>query len=182
MNSNKIVIIVLILVAVTFAVLVAWGSLRNDQPAGGNRNATKNFTKQEGFSAWRKWFDEALGSFQPKAKLPCGQNGSPLNKCDNLQQKSPFLALPDDAQPFRTATFKLVSGSGNVCYRVNENAPSCADAKDPDEDAKPNFEAQSFDLPNPDTGDPRRGTIVVLKKGGKITVICKIIPCRVDLE
>jgi hypothetical protein len=181
MNSNKIVITVLILVVLTFAALVVWGSLRNDQPTRGNRSATKNFTKQEGFSAWRKWFDESLARFKPKAKLPCGQNGLPLNKCDNLQQRS-FLVLPDSNQSFRTATFKLASGSANVCYRVNENAPSCADAKDPDEDAKPNFEAQSFDLPDPSSNDPQRGTIVVLKKGGKITVTCLILPCRIDLE
>jgi hypothetical protein len=180
MSQNKIIIILILLLAL-FVFSVMWGSLRNDKSAGGNRSATKNFTKQPEFSDWRKWFDESVARFKPKAELPCGQNDLPLDKCDNLQQRS-FPVSPDDAQSFRTATFKRVSGSANVCYRVNENTPSCADAKNRDEDEKPNFDAQSFDLPDPSSNDPQRGTIVVLKKGGKIVVTCLILPCRVDLE
>ena len=182
MNSNKLPLIVLILIAAIFAAFVIWGSLKPDHSPRSNRNETNNFTKDKAFTAWKTWFDNSLAWLRPKAKLPCGPSGEPSEKCENLQLKSSFLVLPDNTQSFRTANFKLVNGSANICYRTNENAPSCADAKDLDKNAKPNLEAQSFDLPDADAENPQRGTIVVLKKGGKITVICKSIPCQVDLE
>ncbi len=182
MSSTKIVILFLILIALLFVVLVVRGSLADDEPQASAGKAAENFTKQKQAPDWIKTIKDAFAWLQPKVQLPCGQTGELAKKCENLQLKTSFLVLPDNRQSFRTANFRLINGSANICYRTNENAPSCADAKDLDKNAKPNLEAQSFDLPDSDAADPQRGTIVVLKKGGKITVICKSIPCKVDLE
>ena len=182
MNQNKVVIVILLILVGLFLVSVLGGSLSQDQPHSGSRGEAKNLSKQESFTTRQKWFDDSLGWLQPKAKLPCGPAGELSKKCENLQQKSSFQVLPDDQQSFRKAKFRIVNGTANVCYRTDENAPSCTDAKDPDKNAKPNFEAQSFDLPDSNSSDPSQSTVIVTKKGGKITVICQSLPCRVDLE
>jgi hypothetical protein len=92
-----------------------------------------------------------------------------------LKQKvfpsDPIEIVPDEKQTMRTGTFHLVTGSAHVLY------------EDHTENAGEDLQTQEFDLPNFDNDDPRRGSIVVLKSGGKLTITCNgKETCRVELE
>ena len=54
--------------------------------------------------------------------------------------------------------------------------------EDHTKNAGEDLQEQEFDLPNFDNDDPKCGSIVVLKGGGKLTITCKgTTPCRIEL-
>ena len=159
MSTTKIVIIVLVLVAVIFAVFLAKGALSSDQPKTGNKNDAADFNKKKKSPSWAKTISRAMDSMRPKLVLK--QKEFPSD---------PIEIPPDPKQPLRTGTFRLVSGSARVEY--DDHTPNAGDLQE-----------QDFDLPNFDNEDPRLGSIVVLKLGGRLSITCKgNNGCRVVLE
>lgn len=161
MSSTKIVIIVLILVAVIFAIFVATGAFSSEPKSKSSNQAAKDFTKNP--PAWTKAIKRFIGSRQPKLTLKRGRYTS------STTEEVP----PDEENPFRTATFHLISGSATINYE---------DRTDEAEDME--LDEQKFNLPNFDNEkDIRRGSIVALKKGGTLTITCEgTSGCTIDVE
>ncbi|HEV2913127.1 MAG TPA: hypothetical protein VGX92_07415 [Pyrinomonadaceae bacterium] len=159
MSTTKIVIIVLVLVAVIFALFLAKGALSSDQPKAGNKNDAVEFNKKKKSPDWAKTIRRAMDSMRPKLVLK-----------QKVFPSDPIEIPPDLKQPLRTGTFRLVSGSARVEYE--DHTPNAGD-----------LQSQDFDLPNFDNDDPRLGSIVVLKLGGTLSITCKGKDnCRVVLE
>lgn len=162
MSSTKIVIIVLVLVAVIFAIFVATGAFSSEPKRKNSNEAARDFRKNP--PAWTKTIKSFIGSRQPKINLK--QN----SYTSDAEEKIP----PDNQNPFRTAKFKLRTGVALIRYVDNtEDIPEdMEDLKD-----------QDFRLPDFENEDPRAGSIVALKGGGTFTFRCdKNAPCRVDVE
>lgn len=163
MSSTKIVIIVLVLVALIFVIFVVRGAFRNDPKAGDNPElAAKNSTKKGGKPGWSKAINDLISSKQPGLTLKQSRYTS------NTTEEVP----PDEESPFRTAKFRLISGTARIEYRDRTEK---AEKMDLDE--------QDFDLPNFDNEeDPKSCSIVALEKGGTFTFQCKgTSGCRVDV-
>jgi hypothetical protein len=161
MSSTKIVIVVLVLIAVLFVVFVLTGALSDDQPKAGNKNDAVDFSKKGKTPGWSKAIGDLASSFKPKVELQ-----------KKIYSESAEETIgPDEKQPFRTATFRLLKGKALIEYEDNT------------EDAIDELKEQECELPNPDTDDPKRGSIVALKQGGKLSFSCRgTDPCRVEVE
>src|SRR5262245_47388581 len=103
----KIVIIVLVLVAVIFVIFVLAGAFRSEPKSKGSKQDAKEFLKHP--PGWTKKIKSFIGSKQPKIELKRASYTS------NVDEKIP----PDNKNPIRTATFRLVSGSASVKYEDN---------------------------------------------------------------
>jgi hypothetical protein len=164
MSSTKIVIVVLILIALLFIVFVMKGALSADQPKPGNRNESKTYSKKEK-PGWTKAIkglsnNRLFSSVVPKLKL----------KQANYSSSAEEKVLPAKL-PFRTATFRLIAGSASIRY------------EDDTKDAIDDLKDQTCPLPNPDSDDHRRCTIIALKSGGTLTFSCQPnTACRVEVE
>ena len=159
MSSTKIVIIVLVLVAVIFAIFVATGAFSNEPENKNSNQAAKDFTKNP--PGWTKTIKQWVGSRQPKIAL----------KQASYSSSTEETILPDEENPIRTATFRLRSGSASIEY------------EDDTEDAG-ELEEQDCPLPNFDNEDDIKVcSIVALKKGGTLKINCTGQGgCRVDVE
>lgn len=160
MSSTKIVIIVLVLVAVIFAIFVATGALSNEpKNKNSNKAVAKDFTKNP--PGWTKTIKKFIGSRQPKIVLKQASYSSGTDE----------RILPDEENPIRTATFRLRAGSALIEY------------DDETEDAG-ELEDQDCPLPNFDNEDDIKiCSIVALKKGGNLKINCtEKSACRVDVE
>ena len=164
MSSTKVVIVVLVLVALLFVILVTKGALSKDKPKSGNRNDSTNYSKKEK-PGWAKAIkglsnNRLFSSVVPKLAL----------KQANYSSSAEEKVLPDK-KPFRTATFRLGIGSASIKY------------EDRTKDAIDDLKKQECPLPNPDSDDRRRCTIIALKGGGTLTFSCQLNSvCRVDVE
>jgi hypothetical protein len=187
MNSTKIVILVLILIAVIFTVFVARGTLSQEPSKTDNQSEARNFTNKNQAPDWSKTLQDTFAWLKPRLKIQCGEEKE-ATKCENLQSRSPIKISEDKKQPFRLAKFRVPNSSNfmnsvNICYRAPTAKLTCNEAKEKAKEAGDiNFNAQSFDLPNSDSNDRQQGTIVVIKEGGEITITClSLNPCKVDL-
>ncbi len=165
MSSTKVVIVVLVLVALLFVILVTKGALSKDKPKPGNKAESTRYSKKEK-PGWAKAIkglsnNRLFSSVVPKVVLK--QKGYSSSAEENV--------LPDK-KPFRTATFRLVTGAATIKY------------EDHTKDAIDNLKSQPCPLPNFDSDDIRRCTIIALKGGGTLTFSCQPsnVPCRVDVE
>src|SRR5215213_2007109 len=101
-----------------------------------------------GFKApgWSKALGSLISSAKPKVEL----------KKKIYSESTEEIIAPDDKQPFRTATFHLLQGRASIEY------------EDQTENAVDELKEQECELPDFDMDDPRRCSIVALKKGGKL--------------
>lgn len=160
MSSTKIVIIVLVLVALIFVVFVLKGAFGSDQPKPGGKAEAVEFNKKKKSPGWAKTIRKLMNSMRPKLVLS-----------QKVFPSDPVEIEPDEKKPIRTGTFRLKAGSAHVLY------------EDRTENAGDDLRTQEFDLPNFDNEDPSRGSIVVLKRGGKLTITCNgKAACLVRLE
>lgn len=164
MSSTKIVIIVLVLIAVIFTVFVVRGALRSeDTPRSDARSAKK--TKAP---AWTKSINDLFESLQPRA-LEAKVYSPPAKE----------TIPPDDKQAFRTVTFHLVSGAGEITY--HDITPLEPDS--PLEDLDNPQKCKLPQDPDPDVRDRTRCSILALKQGGTLTLTCALnTPCRIEIE
>ena len=157
MSSTKVLIVVLILIVFLFVFFVVYGAFSPDDPKAGNRSDAAGF-KAPG---WSKALGRLISSAKPKVEL----------KKRVYSESTEETIAPDNKQPFRTATFHLIRGSASIEY------------EDQTEDAVDELKEQECELPNSETDDPRRCSIVALKKGGKLSFSCQgTDPCRVEVE
>ena len=161
MSSTRIVIIVLVLIVVVFVVFVATGALRSeDTPRSDAQTAKK--TKPPG---WTRSIGDLFASLQPRALQPKVYS-SPTK--DSIP--------PDDSQPFRTVTFHLLSGSGEIIYEDQTPLERDSPLREMDN-------PQKCKLPDPDARDSTRCSILALKRGGTLTFTCAInTACRIEIE
>lgn len=159
MSSTKIVIIVLVLVAVIFAIFVATGAFSNEPKNKNSNEEAKDFTKNP--PGWTKTIKKFIGSRQPKIVLKQASYSSGTDE----------RILPDDENPIRTATFRLRAGSALIEY--DDETEDAGELKD-----------QDCPLPNFDNEDDIKiCSIVALKKGGNLKINCtEKSACRVDVE
>ncbi len=159
MSTTKIVIVVLILIGLLFIIFVARGALRSDPDKDPESYASE---KKPG---WAKAVRELFSSMQPKLELK--QKYYTSNAEETLRS--------DDKQPFRTATFHLLSGGAQINYK--DLTPMESDSP------LSKLKDQECPLPNPKGDDSSRCSIVALKRGGKFTFACKGTGgCRVEVE
>lgn len=83
------------------------------------------------------------------------------------------VEIPPGDAPFRKAVFHLKSGIARLVYKVPPEAESKVE-KD--------LREQKIDLPDPKADDPRRGTLMILKVGGTLTLTAVGGPAAVELE
>jgi hypothetical protein len=165
MSTTKVVIVVLILVALLFVILVTRGALTDDQPRPGNRNDSRTYSKKKEKPGWTKAIkglssNRLFSSVVPKLAL----------KQEDYSSSTEEKVLPDK-KPFRTATFLLKAGRASIRY------------KDQTKDAIDDLKDQECPLPNPDSDDHSRCTIIALKGGGTLTFSCEPnSACRVKVE
>jgi hypothetical protein len=171
MSSTKIVIIVLVLVGMLFIIFVARGALRSDPQPSSNRQTDAKRTKPPG---WTKKIEGLFSSLKPKRALEKKVYSATTSATAADKIK------PDDKQPFRTVKFHLLSGSGSARIEYNDDTPVQANQKE--------LKFQKFPLPaefdseHPEA-DRSRGSIVALKGGGTLTIICTgNSACRVEVE
>lgn len=156
MSSTKIVIIVLVLIGLLFVIFVARGALRSDPQEDPDTVATKEKP------GWTKTIKGLFTSLQPKIELK-----------QKVFSGHTEDSIKPDAQPFRTITFHLLSGSASILYVDPE--PISGDLK--------RLQSQTCPLPNPKGDDHSRCSIVVLKGGGAVTFDCVLnTACRVEVE
>lgn len=164
MSSTKIVIIVLVLIGLIFIVFVARGALRSEPTPRSDAKTAKKTNPP----AWTKSIGELFDSLQPKA-LEARVFSSPTE----------ITIPPDDKQPFRTVTFHLLSGVGEITY--HDKTPL-----EPDSPLEEMDNPQKCRLPqdsDPDVRDRTRCSILVLKRGGTLTFACALtIACRIEIE
>jgi hypothetical protein len=162
MSSTKILIVVLILIALLFVIFVVRGGFRDDK-----QTDRTNWSKE---APWTKTIEDVFSSLKPKVELKRKCYSSSIEEDiapdEYLQSASMLQRLR--GKPFRTATFHLLRGSASIKY------------EDRTEDAIDKLKEQEFELPDPDRDDKNQCSIVVLKKGGKLTFSCKgTNPCKV---
>jgi len=147
--------VVLILIVVLFVIFVAKGALSHDKQTSGAA-----LSKQEK-PAWSKAIKNLFSSLQPKVEL----------KRKTYSANSEEEIAADKKLPFRTVTFHLIRGAASIKYEDRtENPPEGLDD-------------QTCPLPNFDGDDITRCSIVVLKRGGKLTFSCQgTNPCQVEVE
>lgn len=160
MSSTKILIVVLILIALLFVFCVIYGAAVSEDPKAGNRNDAAKVSAP----GWSKGLGSLISSAKPKVEL----------KKRVYSESTEETIPPDDTQTFRTASFHLIRGRASIEYEDETD-----DIPDELEDLK----EQECELPNSETDDPRRCSIVALKKGGKLSFNCQgTDPCRVEVE
>jgi len=172
MSSTKIVIIVLVLVGLLFIIFVARGALRSDPQPSSNRQTDAKRTKPPG---WTKKIEGLFSSLKPKRALEKKVYSATTSASAEDKIK------PDDKQPFRTVKFHLLSGSGSARIEYSDETPVQSDKL---KDLK--FQKcplpGDFDAKHPEA-DLSRCSIVALKRGGKLTIICTgNSACRVEVE
>ena len=144
------------------------GALTKDQPKpSSNRNDSTDYSKTEK-PGWAKAIkglsnNRLFSSVVPKLVLKQATYSSSVEE----------RVLPDK-KPFRTATFLLVAGGATIRYVDDTKGADDLKLNDP----------PPCTLPNLDSDDRRRCTIVALKGGGTLTFSCNPpnIPCRVAVE
>lgn len=177
MDSKKAVIVVLVLIAAAFIFLTAWGSAVSEKPKrGGKTEAAEFFKKKENraFVDFTGAVKNVLGGLGGKMTLPCAEPFKDQSglACSNLSLNQEIKIPPEKDVSFRTVTFVLVKGRARIEY---EDRTGKAGRFDLDE--------QDFELPNPETEDPKTGSIVALEDGGVLTVSCiGTAPCEVGQE
>ncbi len=168
MSSTKIVIVVLVLIGLLFIIFVARGALRDEPPSPSGKNLGSSAKKTKP-PDWTKTVKGLFGSMQPKVKL----------KQTVYSASTSETIMPDDGkQPFRTVTFRRVSGKAEITYADETPLEPNSPLKDMD---KP----QRCLLPqeDPEVADKERCSILALKAGGKLTFACRgNAACRVEVE
>jgi hypothetical protein len=172
MSSTKIVIIVLVLVGLLFVIFVARGALRKDpKPDSDPTTAAKEQKPPD----WTKTIEGLFSSLKPKRALE--------KKVYSFNTDKPIeeTIKPDDKQPFRTVKFHLLRGSGSARIEYTDVTPiQSKDLKDLQFQKCPL--PADFNAKNPQA-DLSRCSIVALRRGGKVKVICTgNIACRVEVE
>lgn len=164
MSSTKIVIIVLVLIGLLFIIFVVRGASQTEPPTGSDAEAAKKTRPPD----WTKSIANLFSSLQPKA-LEAKVYSSPTK--DTIP--------PDDKQPFRTVTFHLLSGAGEIVYQDNTPLEPNNPLRDMDNPQKCKLPQD----PDPDVRDRTRCSILALKKGGTLTFACAInTACRIEVE
>ena len=154
MSSTKIVIVVLILIAVVFALFVTKGALSDEQPKRGGKDEAAQFSSQDRAPRWSKTIDKLSGSMRPTLDLG-----------DDIFPAGIYKVDPDEERPFRIAKFRPHTGSAYIVY-VNAT---------PDEG-----ELKVQKIESSDFADGKKPSIVALKEGGQLTVSCTgTEPCSV---
>jgi hypothetical protein len=139
---------------------VVYGAFSPDDRKAGNRSDAAGYSAP----GWSKALGRLISSAKPKVEL----------KKRVYSESTEETIAPDDTQTFRTATFHLIRGRASIDYEDQTE-----DISDDLEDLK----EQECELPNSETDDPRRCSIVALKKGGKLSFSCQgTDPCRVEVE
>lgn len=158
---NKIVVIVLILIAVVFFVSVGVGSFES---------TPEKDPKKVGAPSGSESFSNLFGGLQEKVTLRCDPTAPAADasmKCRKLVLGS--STIPPAKEPrlpflkkstFRTAKVVLLSGQASVFYLDGKGGGKI---KNP----------QRFDLPNPDNDGSRVESIVILENGGNLNISCK---------
>lgn len=161
MSGPKVVLLVLALLLLLFVAALLLTE-RSNSPA---RRDNKELAKKPA-PGWIKSFGSLFSPEPPKLKL----QGSPFQFTDSLGT----ISIPPSSDEFRTATFVLRRGARvNIVY--DDQTPG----------AGKDLEHQDLELPREvrdREDDPRRGTITVLKGGGKLNMACLGGPCEVILE
>jgi hypothetical protein len=163
LSSTKIVVIVLILIGVLFVVFVARGALRNEP----GRKVDNTTAKQAPRPGWTETIKGLFSSLQPKLTLK--------QKVYNGQSE-PEKIPPDQDHPFRTVTFIKRQGRPVVVYQDLTPLEKGSPMKKMDN-------PQKCELPDNDSPDKDRCSIVALKDGGTLTFACQDTnPCQVAVE
>jgi hypothetical protein len=171
MEGKRVIIIlaiVLIFLAVLFAVGIGWG-VRNDGKQE-NEMTAEEFSEQPNPFPWTERFGQWLGPFTPKLKLV--QSRYVVSAGSSLAG----IEVPQDLEnSFRTGTFYLRSGlRAVVVYRANVETDGAL--KNPQELELPRKKRDEND-------DPRRGTLAIVKAGGILEIRCfGTVPCTVEIE
>lgn len=164
MSSTKIVIIVLVLIGVIFVIFVVRGASRNEPSTRSDAKAAKRTDPPD----WTKSIAKLFSSLQPRA-LEAKVYSSPAKE----------TIPPDEKQAFRTVTFHVLSGAGEIVY--HDNTPL-----EPDSPLEDLDNPQKCTLPqdaDPDVRDRTRCSILALKQGGTLTLACALnTPCRIEIE
>jgi hypothetical protein len=161
MSSTKIVIVVLILIAVVFALFVTKGALSDDPPKPKGKAEEKRAAKEYKAPDWSGTIGGLFSSMQPALDL--GRDRFSAGE---------FEVESDEERPFRVATFRLVRGSVNIDYEDQTEEAEDLDLDD-----------QEFTLPDDEAREPREGSIVALKRGGTLTISCNgTDPCEIEVK
>ena len=162
MSSNKIVIIVLIIIVGIFVFFVTMGSLAVEKPKASKETSAKEYAKKKP-PAWSGFIKSALGYFAETVELSC-PNKPPANSnfiCERLPLDKKINIKANKDVSFRTVNLELRKGKAKIKYRDKTK-----DAKDLE------FDKQDFDLPDNEYRKPRENSIVVLEKGGNLEIEC----------
>ena len=159
MDTQKIVIIVLVLIGAAFVIFVGVGSFKSEP-----KKDPKDVEAPTGSETFSKLF----GGLQEKVVLDCdptSRSNSGL-RCEKLLLgKKPIPPAKESSLPFlkkttfRTVKLVLISGQASVLYIDNKGGGKI---KNP----------QRFDLPNPENDGAKVESLVFLEKGGTLTISC----------
>jgi hypothetical protein len=171
---NKVVIVVLVVIVVVFVIFVTRGSLTKDQPQSNSKTSdAKTYSREKKAPGWTRAIKNAFAAVGKKLKLDCPPNVPPDAdyQCKSLALNKEIRIPGDKGTSFRVVTFELIGT--NAAVIKYEDDTEGADKYELDE--------QKLDLPNPDTDDPKIGSIVILEKGGRMTISCQDVnkPCQV---
>jgi hypothetical protein len=180
MDSKKLVIVILIVIAVVFVIFAGYGSLTVYQPKRTNARESKKDAKVAPTPGWAKSIDSAFSGWQESVQLRCDPppDQNSRRRCDDLgtgpivvpPAKEPWLPLMKKTE-FRTLKLVLLEGQ-----RVHINYLDKKGGKNID---NPQF----FNLPDLDNNNSLKGSIAVMENGGTLTISClDNVPCRVGQE
>lgn len=168
MTGTRIAIIILVLIAALFATGVAIGVNKRR----GKQSLDKQSAKHYSAPNWLNNLAPLFSRFGPRLKA---EEMKPLNNDSVLkgntfvvgQSQAEFAVQPSQDR-FRKATFVLKEGRGlNVLYEAADS-----DAGD----------LSKQEWPAADD-DPQKGSVVILKGGGKLKMSCnQKPPCAVELQ
>lgn len=169
MDSKKVIIIGLIVVAVIFVIFVTRGSLTADQPERLSSGQSKNEAKNIEPPSWSGTINKVFGGLQEKVVLNCLEKSpkSSESVCEKLPLgKTPIRAAGEPFLPFlgkatfRTVKLILIKGQATIVYTDKKGGSKIDNP-------------QRFDLPNPENENSKIESIVVLENGGTLEITCK---------
>ena len=165
----KPVIVVLILIAALFVVVLILGA---------HQNSSQQTPRDPGSyapPAWLSGMGQLVAPFSPKLKL--GRNAFVFGPSPTSE------SVPSSRDEFRTATFRVTQGCRSVPQRSAK--PDCSNIEIVYRSEGGEGHDLKLDLQNwkAKRDDPTRGSLVILKGGGKLTFRCVGMPsCTVVLE
>lgn len=165
-GSGKLVLFVLIAFALIFALGIGIGVMQKEE----RPRATKDFAGNYDPPWWAKAFDTLVAPFRPRLELR-----QDTFRVQPSTTTSP-ITIPPSEDEYRTAAFHLRSGAGaKIRYEADTTEES-------------DLREQELELPldQRDGSKNPRGSLTVLKVGGRLWITCKggagSVPCRIDLE